>query len=98
MREGSRSGEKLSLSCQCPQSKTLGNIIPCIPKFTSGVEAGFEKCGFSSFTEEHLFFMAEGLSRASYLRKSLKNMVPCLSKYVLRNYRLVSDEGHDYAL
>lgn len=60
--EGSGSGEKLSLSCQCPQSKTSANIIPCILKFTSRVEAAFEKCGFSSFIEEHLFFMAEGLS------------------------------------
>lgn len=34
-------GEKLSPSCQCPQSKTLDNIILCIPKFVSRAEAGF---------------------------------------------------------
>lgn len=72
--------EKLSPPCWCPQRKTLDNIIPCILKFTSRVEPGFEKCVFSSFIEERLFFTAEGLSWVSCLRQCLKNMVPCLSK------------------
>lgn len=71
-------GQELSPSGQ-RQSKTL-DIILCIRKFMSRVEAGFEKCGLSSFIAEHLFFAAEGLPGPSCLRQSLKNMVPCLLK------------------
>lgn len=63
------------------------------------VEAGFEKCGFTSFIEEHLFFSQKRGTLLSFVLETEFEKYSALSfKNILRSCCKVSDEGHDYAL